>query len=997
MSKIERKTRGSIIATAIVALVAVFVAACTNPFENEQAGIRLNLVSPRQSAQQTDGGSSTIDRVVISVRGADLDTITRSVSRDEASEVRLSVSAGRRTVRVQAFAGEALRYRGSAQVVLERGQTETVTIELEEVITEVLSSENSLISFGFSSEVNTGLLADRAGTINDTANDTDGTVLVPVSENLGTAAREGLIATFEVSDGATVSVDGVPQESGVTENDFTAADGVEYVVTAEDGTERTYTVTLDDLAGGSTITAFSFQQADNAGLLVNRTGTIDDGAGTIEVPVSADLAAGDRGSLIATFSLSDASATVAVDGTEQESGTTANDFTSAVTYTVTSQDGSQTTYTVSLIDLAAGAEITAFSFEQADNTALVTDRTGTLEGTTWTIEVSDAVDLTSLVATFTLSGGATARVGGIEQESGVSTVDFSSLSVDYVVTSEDGGTTETYTVEVTQLSSTSELLTFSFLDENNSPSWTGVDYTGQISGTTVSIGVTENVALSDVDLVASFTSNGASVEVEGVTQTSGTTGNRFDSPVTYDVIAEDGSSTSYEVTVSSLSNAVPDFATYSLAGASGDIDATNNVIRVSVPFGTDLRSRTPTFSLADAYDSITGDFYPAGSSDGSLLTGQNVTSGTTAHHFGGPVEYTVTSEDGLNSETTTVYAYYDDTDGTNPAILIPDADNARIAAMSGTAGENWTTYDYSATGFTQNWFEPSDIAYDAAGNIFVANSSIDNINNRYLRRFSSLPFEATDGTTLTAVNAGGVFSIAVDRLRDRVYYIDDGGLGTLNWIDTDGTDKGSRDFVTADFTGATSGVIIYGLDVAPDGTVYLVANVNYEQSQGSWLRRLIQYDAYADTLVSLDLDNAAVSSDFVMAQPPDKWFHDILWREGRIYVANDVASGKPGVLVFDDDLDSGTVADVYIDSFGDLATGQGDTDAGDFMNPTRFVAVLNRRFIFADDGLFDFGTDDRIVGFDSYDEGSGTINNWFSYGQFGYNADAGNFRFFEGC
>lgn len=51
----------------------------------------------------------------------------------------------------------------------------------------------------------------------------------------------------------------------------------------------------------------------------------------------------------------------------------------------------------------------------------------------------------------------------------------------------------------------------------------------------------------------------------------------------------------------------------------------------------------------------------------------------------------------------------------------------------------------------------------------------------------------------------------------------------------------------------------------------------------------------------------------------------------------------------------------------------------------------------ADDGLGELVADERVVGFDSYDDGTGTINGWFSYGQWGSGTGAGNFRFFGGC
>lgn len=55
-------------------------------------------------------------------------------------------------------------------------------------------------------------------------------------------SRVSLAPTFTVSEGASVTVNDVPQESGVTTNNFTSP--VSYKVTSESGESRTYTVTV---------------------------------------------------------------------------------------------------------------------------------------------------------------------------------------------------------------------------------------------------------------------------------------------------------------------------------------------------------------------------------------------------------------------------------------------------------------------------------------------------------------------------------------------------------------------------------------------------------------------------------------------------------------------------------------------------------------------------------------------------------------------------------
>ncbi|MFP4365258.1 MAG: hypothetical protein ACLFR1_15450, partial [Spirochaetia bacterium] len=95
------------------------------------------------------------------------------------------------------------------------------------------------------------------------------------------------------------------------------------------------------------------------------------------------------------------------------------------------------------------------------------------------------------------------------------------------------------------LSSQKDLTSFTFTaSKNNSLSQ---DAAGAISGT----GITLNVpAGTDVTtLIADFVSTGESVTVNTIAQVSGTTANDFTSPLTYQVIAEDGSTQNYLVTV----------------------------------------------------------------------------------------------------------------------------------------------------------------------------------------------------------------------------------------------------------------------------------------------------------------------------------------------------------------------------------------------------------------------------------------------------------------
>ena len=90
--------------------------------------------------------------------------------------------------------------------------------------------------------------------------------------------------------------------------------------------------------------------------------------------------------------------------------------------------------------LSSSKEITAYKFE-ASNNALSSDVTGTIDSTNHTVSLTVPydIDVTSLIATFTLSVGATAQVGTTPQVSGTTPNDFTN-PVTYTVTAEDSST-----------------------------------------------------------------------------------------------------------------------------------------------------------------------------------------------------------------------------------------------------------------------------------------------------------------------------------------------------------------------------------------------------------------------------------------------------------------------------------------------------------------------------------------------------------------------------
>ena len=338
-----------------------------------------------------------------------------------------------------------------------------------------------------------------------------------IALQVNSSAFPNLIATFSISAGAKLEVAGVEQESGVTSNDFT--NPVTYRVTAEDGTTEDYTVTVSAAAPSSekSITAFSFTQADNANLSTSEVdGVIDETGKTIALQVNSSAFP----NLIATFSIS-AGAKLKVNDVEQESGVTSNDFTNPVTYTVTAEDGTTENYTVTVSAAAPSSEksITAFSFTQADNANLsASEVDGVIDETGKTIALQvNSSAFPNLIATFSISAGAKLKVNDVEQESGVTSNDFTS-PVTYRVTAEDG-TTEDYTVTVSAAAASSEksITSFSFTQADNANlSTSEVDGVIDETGKTIALQVNSSAF---PNLIATFSiSAGAKLEVAGVEQ-----------------------------------------------------------------------------------------------------------------------------------------------------------------------------------------------------------------------------------------------------------------------------------------------------------------------------------------------------------------------------------------------------------------------------------------------------------------------------------------------
>ena len=174
---------------------------------------------------------------------------------------------------------------------------------------------------------------------------------------------------------------------------------------------------------------------------------------------------------------------------------------------------------------------------------------------------------------------------------------------------------------------------FSTPSANNIVSYSINGVSGVITNQNISLSLPYGTKLNG--LVASFTIDGVSVNVNTTKQVSGITANDFTNPVIYTVAATDGSTHNYTVTVSIALNSAKDISKYSLEGSLGVITGDN--IAVTVPYGSNIKSLIASFTTSGAAVKI------------NEIT---QTSEQTPNDFTNPVTYTVTAADGSRHDYT---------------------------------------------------------------------------------------------------------------------------------------------------------------------------------------------------------------------------------------------------------------------------------------------------------------------------------------------------------
>ena len=283
------------------------------------------------------------------------------------------------------------------------------------------SSATYTVAVTVASVTDKSVLAFSLGGVTGTVNEAGKSIALTVPAGTDVKA---MVATFTAS-GASVMIDGTPQISGSTTNNFT--NPVSYTVTAANGSTATYTVTVTVASGtAKAISAYS---------LAGVAGAINQTDKTIAVTLPADTSVT---ALVASFTSSGAN--TKVNGTAQISGATANNFTHPVDYLVTAADGSSATYRVT-VTVAPGSAKALTAYTLAGIAGTINEA-----GKTISVAMPSGTNVTALIATFN-STAASVKVGSTLQISGATANDFTH-PVQYLVTAANGSS-QTYAVTAT--------------------------------------------------------------------------------------------------------------------------------------------------------------------------------------------------------------------------------------------------------------------------------------------------------------------------------------------------------------------------------------------------------------------------------------------------------------------------------------------------------------------------------------------------------------------
>jgi len=442
---------------------------------------------------------------------------------------------------------------------------------------------------------------------------------------------------------AKVKVNGTTVASGSASPAIPLVAGpnsIQVVVTAQDGTVKTYTIT---------VTRAPSTDATLAGLSLS-SGALSPAFGTNTTTYTQTVSNAVT-SLTVTPVTNNAGATVKVNGSAVISGATSANIplnlgVNTITTVVTAQDNSTTkTYTVTVTRLpSSDAGLSALSVSNgilspafATGTISYAD---TVSNTTASITVTPTVNNQN--ATVTVNGSTVASGSA----SGSIPLSIGANIITTVVTAQDGSTTNTYTITVLRTASNDASLSALTISNGTlTPVFaTGTtSYTSTVSNATTAITITPTVNFS-----------GAAVTVNGAIVASGTPSATLalaigGNVITTVVTAQDGITTkNYTVTVTRLPNITNDATLASLGISNGVLSPAfasgATAYKDTVSNATTSITVTPIIANAGATIKVNGTTVNSGATSGTIAlnTGNNT------------ISTVVTAADGITKKTYTV-------------------------------------------------------------------------------------------------------------------------------------------------------------------------------------------------------------------------------------------------------------------------------------------------------------------------------------------------------
>ena len=439
-------------------------------------------------------------------------------------------------------------------------------------------------------------------------------------------AKSTLKSHFVLSDSCKAYITTYLQISDTTVNDFTSS--IVYTIKSVDNLiTKTYTVNVITLKNTECLLlTYSILSPSATGVInqITSGGTVN-----VNLPFGTSL-----NNLTALFTVSD-NATVTLSNIKQISGITNNNFTTQLTYKITAEDSNYVkTYLVSVVAVKnTECKLLTYNFVSPAVSGTINQLAG---GGTILLVVPYGTSLNGLLAAFTLSDSAKAFIKNVQQISGSTANNFSTV-VTYKIVAQDTNYKKFYDVTVQIAANTAcNLISYNIVNPA-----VAATITTNANGNFADIYVPFGTGIKN--LTGSFTlSDSAKATVSGLPQISGITVNDFSDTVFFLVNAQSHTDFKlYKIKVHILPNPQCDLISYKFItpNVTGIINPTagGGTVDLLVPANTNLQNLIAGFVLSD--------------SASAFVNNVEQFSNITANDFTNPVTYITHSQNNINTKT----------------------------------------------------------------------------------------------------------------------------------------------------------------------------------------------------------------------------------------------------------------------------------------------------------------------------------------------------------